>query len=180
MAPNSPGRARPEVPPHPRQPPPRHPTHARPSVSGSQGLLREAISPPPAPCHPNEFAVLCGTYRLRTSSGSEMAREASAGTRAGAVRAGILEAAAEASAAQAALAFRAETEGEGRRAEVEHTIPAQAWGEAGRTMLRQPKPCVGRQSGVGLRKECACASQARTPMKSNGLVQAPPVAGILA
>lgn len=55
-----------------------------------------------------------GTYRLRTSSGSEMAREDSVGTRAGAVRAGISEAAAEEAAAQAALAFRAETDGEGR------------------------------------------------------------------
>lgn len=43
-----------------------------------------------------------------------MAREDSVGTRAGAVRAGISEAAAEEAAAQAALAFRAETDGEGR------------------------------------------------------------------
>lgn len=113
LAPNCPGRARPEVPPSPRQPP-HHPTHARPAVSSSQGLPRgEATPAPPAPCHPMELAVPCSTYRLRTSSGSEMAREASVGTRAGAVRAGISEAAAEVSAARAALAFRAETNREG-------------------------------------------------------------------
>lgn len=51
------------------------------------------------------------------------------GTRAGAVRAGILETAAEtAAAAEAALAFRAETDGEGRRAEAACTISARAWG----------------------------------------------------
>lgn len=72
-----------------------------------------------------ELAVPCSTYRLRTSSGSEMAREASAGTRAGAVRAGILEAATEVSAAQAALAFRAETDREGL-AKVARTTPARA------------------------------------------------------
>lgn len=76
---------------------------------------RRATSPP-HPIPPPEFTDPRSTYRLRTSSGSEMAREASVGTRAGAVRAGILETAAEtaAPAAEAALAFRAETNGEGR------------------------------------------------------------------
>lgn len=128
---------------------PRHPTHARPSVSG-HGLPRgEATPPPPPPCHPPTFAVPRGTYRLRTSSGSENAREAKAATRAGAVRAGILEGAAETAAAQAALAFRAETDGEGRRAEAARTIPAQAWGKAGRTTLREAVPRAGRLSGAG-------------------------------
>lgn len=149
MAPNSPGRARPEVPPCPRQQLPRYPTHARPSVSGSQGLPRGEANPPsPVPCHPTELAVLSGTYRLRTSSGSEMAREASAGTRAGAVRAGISEAAAEVSAAQAALAFRAETDREGLRAEVARTTLAWARGKSGCTILKETVPGAGRLSGA--------------------------------
>lgn len=77
-----------------------------------------------------------------------MAREASAGTRAGAVRAGILEAATEVSPAQAALAFRAETNREGLE-EVARTTPARAWGKAGRTMLRELVTVAGRQSGAG-------------------------------
>lgn len=111
--------------------------------------------PPPTPCHfptpPHpiprpEFTDSRSTYRLRTSSGREMAREASVGTRAGAVRAGILETAAEtaAPAAEAALAFRAETDGEGRRAEAACTISAPTWGKAGRTMGREAIPCAGR------------------------------------
>lgn len=161
-APNCPSCARPEVPPYPRQLPPSNPTHARPSVSSSQGLPRgEATPAPPATCHPTELAVPCSTYRLRTSSGSEMAREASAGTRAGAVRAGILEAATEVSAAQAALAFRAETDREGL-AEVARTTPARAWGKAGRTTLRElvtvadrPSRAWCAQGGAHARDGCA-------------------------
>lgn len=149
MAPNSPGRARPEVPPCPRQQLPRYPTHARPSVSGSQRLPRGEANPPsPVPCHPTELAVPCGTYRLRTSSGSEMAREASAGTRAGAVRAGISKAAAEVSAAQAALAFRAETDREGLQAEVARTTLAWRRGKSGRTIPKETLPGAGRLSGA--------------------------------
>lgn len=106
---------------------------------------RRATSPP-HPISPPEFTDPRSTYRLRTSSGSEMAREASVGTRAGAVRAGILETAAEtaAPAAEAALAFRAETNGEGRRAEAACTISAPTWGKAGRTIGREARPCAGR------------------------------------
>lgn len=157
MAPNGQGCARPEVPPCPRQPPPSRPAHARPSVSGSQGLPTGEATPPPTPNavplppHPrSEFTdPPHSTYRLRTSSGSEMAREASVGTRAGAVRAGILETAAETAAAEAALAFRAETNGEGRRVEAGRTISARAWGKVGHTIGIEAIPCAGRWSGAG-------------------------------
>ena len=53
MAPNGQGCARPEVPPCPRQPPPSRPAHARPSVSGSQGLPTGEATPP----HPQRRAT---------------------------------------------------------------------------------------------------------------------------
>lgn len=58
-----------------------------------------------------------------------------------------MEAATEVSAAQGALAFRAETDREGL-AEVARTTPARAWGNVGRTMLRELVTVADRQSGA--------------------------------
>lgn len=103
------------------------------------------------------------TYRLRTSSGREMAGTASAGTRAGAVRAGISETAADAAAVQAAPAFRAETNGEGRRAEAARTTLARARGKEGRTMRERPYHVRADRAELAVLLSCACVRRARTP-----------------
>jgi hypothetical protein len=103
------------------------------------------------------------TYRLRTSSGREMAGVASVGTRAGAVRAGISEATADATAAQEAPAFRAETNWEGQRAEAARTTLARARGKAGRTMQREKRTTCGQSVERAVRMSCACARRASAP-----------------
>lgn len=110
-----------------------------------------ASVPPLAP-------TLCGTYRLRTWSGSEPAGEASAGTRAGAVRAGILQVADDRTALNETPAFSRARKpiGRGRRKRKQH-VPHRAR-EWGKTMLC-PK-------GVRMRR-----TEAPTPPGWSGLVR---------
>lgn len=88
---------------------------------------RATSQPPPTPPHrpqPEFTDPPCGTYRLRTSSGREMAREASVGTRAGAVRAGILETAAETAAPAARQPWLFARKPMGRGGELRRHVPS--------------------------------------------------------
>ena len=136
----------------------RCPAHARPGCQRPQGhpeippIYASASVPPLTP-------TLRGTYRLRTWSGSEPAGEASAGTRAGAVRAGILQVADDRTALNETPAFSRARKpiGRGRRKRKQH-VPHRAR-EWGKTMLC-PK-------GVRMR-----ATEAPTPPGYSGLVRA--------
>lgn len=130
------------------------PRACAPWLSGPPGdtpIYASASVPPLTP-------TLRGTYRLRTWSGSEPAGEASAGTRAGAVRAGILQVADYRTALNETPAFSRARKpiGRRRRKRKQH-VPhrAREWGG---------RPCYAQ-------RECACAKQASTPPGYSGLVR---------
>lgn len=166
-----------------RRAPSRHPAHARPAVSGSHRPPRGGANPHHgvSPCFPLPESVVPSTpphstYRLRTSSGSEMAGVANAGTRAGAVRAGISEAAADAAAAQEAPAFSRGNQLGGAASGGSAYHPGPGAGESRTYHAQRGRTMCGQSAEQVVSRDCACVRWARTPLsgQSSGLVQAPP------